>query len=327
MATQNIQISIENDVFQIAANRAAAEGKSLGQVVAEFLRQYADGASAASPTTYTVQRGDTLGRIAQKFYGDGSKYPIIQRANNISNPSRIWVGQVLIIPAVGNGTPQPAAPVTPSPIAPPPPPSTPTEPTRPTSPVVPTVPSTPAEPSAPEPVAPAPPVSGPPAKPSIRWVGSPNFNNRRRPDDITAIVIHATANSSLERVVEWFNNPNAQVSAHYTIGKDGKIVQHVQDMHRAWHAGRSIWKGRKSCNDYALGIELVNLNDGQDPFPEAQHRANVELCAYLANKYKISPDDIMGHLDVAIPPGRKSDPRGYDLNRLRREVAARLGRS
>jgi N-acetylmuramoyl-L-alanine amidase len=156
-------------------------------------------------------------------------------------------------------------------------------------------------------------------------VGSPNFNNRRRPDDITAIVIHSTANSSLERVVDWFNNPSAQVSAHYTIGKDGQIVQHVQDMHRAWHAGRSTWRGREGCNDYTVGIELVNLNDGNDPYPEAQHQANAALCAYLADKYNISPDDIMGHLDIALPPGRKSDPRGYNLDRLRREVAEMLG--
>jgi N-acetyl-anhydromuramyl-L-alanine amidase AmpD len=156
-------------------------------------------------------------------------------------------------------------------------------------------------------------------------VGSPNFNNRRRPDDITGIVIHSTANSSLDRVVDWFNNPSAQVSAHYTIGKDGQIVQHVQDMHRAWHAGRSVWKGREGCNDYTLGIELVNLNDGNDTYPEAQHRANVALCVYLVDKYNISPDDIMGHLDIALPPGRKSDPRGYSLDRLRKEVAEILG--
>jgi N-acetyl-anhydromuramyl-L-alanine amidase AmpD len=165
----------------------------------------------------------------------------------------------------------------------------------------------------------------PPSRPPIEWVGSPNFNKRRAPDDITAIVIHSTANSSLQGVIDWFNNPNAQVSAHYTIGKDGRIVQHVKDSDRAWHAGQSVWKGRNACNDYTLGIELVNLNNGQDPYPEAQHRAAVALCAYLCYTYNIQVDDIMGHLDIALPPGRKTDPRGYDLNRLRREVAAILG--
>ena len=182
-------------------------------------------------------------------------------------------------------------------------------------------------PSAPTLMTPVTPSTMPaPSKPAIEWVGSPNYNRRRSPTDITAVTIHSTANSSLKGVIDWFNNPNAKVSAHYTIGKDGKIVQHVRDSNRAWHAGKSVWKGRESCNDYCIGIELVNLNDGADPYPEAQHQANVDLCAYLCYTYHISTDDIMGHLDIALPVGRKSDPRNYDLDRLRREVAQKLGR-
>ncbi len=305
MGTHNVQVTIDDQIFQTATNRATAEDKTLAQAVAEFLKQYADGASAGVLTTYTVQRGDTLGAIAARFYGNPRQYPIIQRANNISNPSRIWVGQVLSIPATGTTAPS----------------SRPTTPTTPSTPTPTTPRPTPTRSSTPTPTP-----DGVPAKPSIRWTGSPHFNNRRRPDDITAIVIHSTANSSLERVVEWFNNPNAKVSAHYSIGKDGEIVQHVQDIHRAWHAGRSIWKGRNSCNDYTIGIELVNLNDGNDPYPKEQHQANLALCVYLADKYNITIDNFMRHVDIALPPGRKSDPRGYDLKRLRNEVAAALGR-
>ena len=47
---------------------------------------------------YTVQRGDTLWGIAKKFYGNGSKYPEIAKANNISNPDIIHTGQVILIP-------------------------------------------------------------------------------------------------------------------------------------------------------------------------------------------------------------------------------------
>jgi N-acetyl-anhydromuramyl-L-alanine amidase AmpD len=158
----------------------------------------------------------------------------------------------------------------------------------------------------------------------MRWVGSPNSNNRQRPDDITAIVIHATANSSLKTTIERFSDPSSEASAHYTIAKDGTILQHVHDMHRAWHTGRSSYKGRQGCDDFTLGIELVNLNDGFDPYPEIQHQANVELCVHLCRKHGLGSDDIIGHLDVAIPPGRKADPRGYDLNRLRKDVAVRL---
>lgn len=306
MPLRTVQVDVDDAIFQAALNRATREGKAIGQAIGEFLNQYAQGAAAGAPTSYTVQRGDTLGRIAQKVYGNAHQYPLIQQANNLINPSNIWVGQVLIIPPL-DSTPVPTLTPAPKPVT-----AVPT-----TSPIT-TVPVVTPEPTR---------ITTPPPQPPIQWVGSPNFNQRRSPTDITAIVIHSTANNRLQGVIDWFNNPNAQVSAHYTIGKDGKIVQHVRDTDRAWHAGQSVWKGRNSVNDYSVGIELVNLNDGQDPYPEAQHQANVALCAHLCYIHNIKIDDIMGHLDIALPPGRKSDPRGYDLNRLRREVAAALGES
>ncbi len=314
MPFRTIQIDIDDTVFQTALNRATREGKAIGQLVAEFIKEYAAQAAPApvpvaptpappAPTTYTVQSGDTLARIAQKVYGDARKYPEIQQANNLADAGRIFVGQVLLIPSLAAAPVATPSPATPAPVVPT------------TSPIAP-----------PQEIAPAPTRRGQsPPKPAIQWVGSPHFNARRSPDDITAIVIHSTANSSLKGVVDWFNNPTSQLSAHYTIGKDGAIVQHVKDSDRAWHAGQSVWKGRNSVNDFGIGIELVNLNNGQDPYPEAQHQANVALCAYLCFRYNIRVDDIMGHVDIALPPGRKSDPRGYDLDRLRREVAAILG--
>lgn len=113
MASPSVQVDIDYTVFQAALNRATAEGKTIGQIIAEFLTQYAEGVTTGSLTTYTVQHGDTLAKIALKFYGDAHKYPLIQRANNIADSGRIWVGQVLIIPPVADATP------TRSPLAPP----------------------------------------------------------------------------------------------------------------------------------------------------------------------------------------------------------------
>jgi nucleoid-associated protein YgaU len=49
---------------------------------------------------YTVVAGDTLSGIAQKYYGDASRWPIIYEANRyqIQDPDRIFAGQVLRIP-------------------------------------------------------------------------------------------------------------------------------------------------------------------------------------------------------------------------------------
>ena len=296
----NVTLDIDEMVYQQAITRAGAEGRTLGQVLTTLLAQWAGPlpvspppVAAPTPTpspgpaarTYVVQPGDTLGAIARTMYGSAAKYPLIADANRITDPRRIWVGQVLTIPPLPDVT---ATPVT-TPVV-----STPT------------------------------PVTEAPTPPPITWVGSPNFNSRPYPKTIWAIVIHSTASSTLEGVVSWFNDPAVQLSAHYTIGKDGRIVQHVRDEDRAWHAGKSEWKGVSGINDCGLGIELVNLNDGSDPYPEAQQQANALLCTYLCRKYNIKPEDIVGHADVAVPHGRKSDPQGYDLGRLRLEVAAAL---
>ena len=66
----------------------------LGWVRAEDLSPI----NASSGRYYTVVKGDTLWGIAQRFYGNGSRYPEIAKANNISNPNIINVGQKLLIP-------------------------------------------------------------------------------------------------------------------------------------------------------------------------------------------------------------------------------------
>ncbi len=303
MAIRNVTLDIDEAVYQQALTRAGAESLTLGQVLTTLLTQWAgplpvSAPPAAAPTpvtgplpetrTYTVRPGDTLGAIARAMYGNAAKYPLIADANRITDPRRIWVGQVLTIPpltvtaAPGAATTQPTAPVVSIPVTP------------------------------------------SPTPPPITWVGSPNFNSRPGSKTIWAVVIHSTANGSQEGLISWFNDPAVQLSSHYSIGKDGRIVQHVRDEDRAWHAGKSEWKGVSGANDYSLGIELVNWNDGKDPYPEAQHQANVLLCTYLCRKYTVKPEDIVGHVDIAVPAGRKSDPLGYDMSRLRLEVTAAL---
>ena len=48
---------------------------------------------------YTVKAGDNLSKISQQFYGDAKKYMTIAKANNLSDPDKIKVGQELLIPA------------------------------------------------------------------------------------------------------------------------------------------------------------------------------------------------------------------------------------
>ncbi len=59
-----------------------------------------DSAPQAQGSSYTVQKGDSLWKIARHFYGNGSDYKKIYDANagSIRNPNLIYPGQVLVIP-------------------------------------------------------------------------------------------------------------------------------------------------------------------------------------------------------------------------------------
>lgn len=164
-------------------------------------------------------------------------------------------------------------------------------------------------------------------KPQTLWIPSPNFNDRPRgPADIDTIVLHHTASGgTAQDTARYFQDPSADVSSHYVVGKDGTIVQSVPDGKRAWHAGESSFKGRDDVNDFSIGIEIVNLGDGRDPYPDAQYEALADLVAWLMKTYGVPMDRITGHRDVALPRGRKSDPSdNFDRDRLRSMVQARL---
>jgi nucleoid-associated protein YgaU len=61
------------------------------------------------PTTYTVVRGDSLSAIAQKYYGDASKWTEIAKANNLANPQVIHAGNALTVPQLASSTQASAA--------------------------------------------------------------------------------------------------------------------------------------------------------------------------------------------------------------------------
>jgi hypothetical protein len=142
-----------------------------------------------------------------------------------------------------------------------------------------------------------------------RSIRSPN-HVPRGDRSIQMIVLHATAGSA-RGALAWLTNPAAKVSAHYLIDKTGHIYQLVSDEEVAWHAGRAHWRGETAINEISIGIELENANNGNDPYPPEQIDALLELTRDKVERYRIRPDMIARHLDVALPKGRKSDPAGF----------------
>lgn len=159
-------------------------------------------------------------------------------------------------------------------------------------------------------------------KSTYHWRASPNFDLRppaadtNLPAPIDTIVLHATELPLYEMVEAVFKSVQYKVSSHYTIDRDGSIYAHVDESQRAWHAGASLMPdGRVRINDFSIGIELVNANDGIDPYPHAQLESLKALIADIKTRHAIS--HLVSHAEIATPPGRKSDPRNFPWGELK----------
>jgi N-acetylmuramoyl-L-alanine amidase len=146
---------------------------------------------------------------------------------------------------------------------------------------------------------------------------SPNFNDRQLP--IGMVVLHYTGMQSGAEAIYWLANPQSGVSAHYVVAEDGTVLKMVDESKRAWHAGRSWWRGVTDVNSASIGIEIVNPGHefGYVPFPTPQIDAVHALVAEICARHAILPANVVGHSDIA--PTRKEDPGElFDWPRLAR---------
>lgn len=153
------------------------------------------------------------------------------------------------------------------------------------------------------------------------WTPSPNYTEKAIPRLISLIVLHATATDSWQSPLAWLTNKNSGVSAHFLISKEGQLYQLVDIANVAWHAGESSWNGVKMVNKFSVGIELVNKDDGVDPYPFPQLETCADVCVDICKKYSLCTTDVVGHADIA--PGRKPDPVGFVWNKFREMLLAR----
>ncbi|MBE0624703.1 MAG: N-acetylmuramoyl-L-alanine amidase [Burkholderiales bacterium] len=135
------------------------------------------------------------------------------------------------------------------------------------------------------------------------WQASPNFNERRP----NFVILHHTSDDTVDEALRTLADPLRSVSAHYLIGRNGTIIQLVDERARAWHAGESRWGADTDLNSVSLGIELDN--NGREPFPDAQIASLLRLLADIKARYRIPSANFLGHADIA--PGRKVDPSRY----------------
>lgn len=140
---------------------------------------------------------------------------------------------------------------------------------------------------------------------------SPNFNDRKHPIDM--LVLHYTGMKTGQEALDRMCDPAAEVSAHYMIWEDGRVMQLVGEDKRAWHAGVSSWKGEQDLNSRSIGIEIVNgghdwplPGDTLPPYPQVQIDSLIRLTHGILDRWNIPQTRIVGHSDIA--PARKTDP-------------------
>ncbi|MFD1712060.1 1,6-anhydro-N-acetylmuramyl-L-alanine amidase AmpD [Ottowia sp. GY511] len=165
-----------------------------------------------------------------------------------------------------------------------------------------------------------------------RALPSPNFGPRPPAAAIDLVVVHSISlppgryggdevQALFTNRLDWDAHPYFQqirgmeVSAHFYVRRTGVLWQFVSVDDRAWHAGRSSFRGRDNCNDYSVGVELEGLEG--ERFTARQYERLARLIQALRQRYPIT--DIAGHEHVA--PGRKHDPGpGFDWPRLQRAL-------
>jgi len=132
------------------------------------------------------------------------------------------------------------------------------------------------------------------------WVGTVNFGIRKP----NFVIIHFTAQDSIQQTLKTFTTTSTQVSAHYVIAKNGAIYHMVNDYLRANHAGLGKWGSVTDMNSCSIGIEIDN--NGSEPFNDAQVSSLLALLKSLKKVYNIPQANFIGHQDFA--PKRKPDP-------------------
>ena len=135
---------------------------------------------------------------------------------------------------------------------------------------------------------------------------SPNFDERTMP--VSILVLHYTGMPDAAGAIARLTDPQAKVSAHYIVAEDGQVLRLVAEDKRAWHAGKSHWRGIDSLNSASIGIEIVNPGHehGYRPFPEAQIDAVIPLVSDIVKRHGITRGNVVGHSDIA--PARRQDP-------------------
>lgn len=134
---------------------------------------------------------------------------------------------------------------------------------------------------------------------------SKNFDLRK--ERVQFIILHYTETNNLKEAIDLLTSKKRKVSSHFVVDINGKIYSLVCESKRAWHAGKSVWRGLDDINSRSIGVEIVNPGEKKlKLYPKIQIDELIKLIKYIKKKFKIPKHNILGHSDIA--PLRKLDP-------------------
>lgn len=149
---------------------------------------------------------------------------------------------------------------------------------------------------------------------NVSW----GFRPEKSPRLIDTIVLHSLWSPdspdgyALSEVIKILGKYD--VSPHYLICRKGLIHKLVDDLHVAYHAGKSEMPDKRiNVNEFSIGIEIINAP--HDKPTGEQFVSLTYLCKTLTDNYSIN--FILGHNEIAT--GRKTDPWNFDWESFRRE--------
>jgi hypothetical protein len=153
------------------------------------------------------------------------------------------------------------------------------------------------------------------------------ITSRRSPIETTSprtmawdtVVLHHTG-GGLESSLNTLTSPTSGVSVHYVVAENGDIYELAPLNLVTWHAGESMWHGRRTVNLFSVGIEIVNRGDGDDAYEPDQLKSVAWLLRKFKNENSIERANVTTHKAVAVPQGRKVDPVGLNIEALLNSV-------
>ena len=104
------------------------------------------------------------------------------------------------------------------------------------------------------------------------------------------------------------------VSYHAIVAKDGRRTVLADPDERTWHAGVSIFRGRKDLNSWSVGAAFEGDTNKRE-LGEAEMASMAEYLVPLMKRYGLALDDVTDHRTVS--PGRKNDLAPSELARFK----------